>query len=433
MKTMSTKARIRFEENKMWLIIAKHVAISLALVVIVAFFDMEIVPANKYIPKILLTNFELSTWILTNIATALLTITTFTFSIAMVVLTTYASNYSPRVVEDFFSEKANVKVLGVFIGGFVYSIISLLLLNNVGDYDSVISAGVAIGYSLVCVVYFVIFIYSVANSIHAQKFISKLYRQAEAVIKNKLEDHPEVQMTNEYSTDGYDSKYEVKCPEDGFIQYIDAVSLKHIMEGERFILTLDVLIGQYVFAGQKIMTLYYNADDTTEQKKKHLIETIGLNSNRHAVNDYKFAIQKITEIGMRALSPAINDPNTGIHCINALGSIGGELSTISGDYAVVHLNSECEETGIFISREFDFKSDLKLMFYQLINYAKTDASLVLSIFHALDSMMNRAIAENKEHIRNIAEYTYSISIPNFIHPMDTEQLEHQIELIRNRK
>lgn len=428
---MDTKHKIKFEENKMWLIILKHVIIALALVIIVAFVDMEIVPVNKYIPKVLLTNFELSTWILTNIATALLTITTFTFSIAMVVLTTYASNYSPRVVEDFFSDKANVKVLGVFIGGFVYSIISLLLLNNVGDYDKVISAGVAIAYSLVCVVYFVIFIFSVANSIHAQKFITKLYNQACEVIDIKLNHKADIQMIDHYTTEKFNSVFEIKSPGDGFVEYFDTEILKKLMWGEDYLLTIDVPIGQYVFENQNILTLHYNAGSTMEERKDHIAEAIGLSGNRHAVNDYKFAIQKITEIGMRAFSPAINDPNTGINCINSLASLSAKLSKIKGKYSSITVNYENGKSGSIVSKEFDFESDLTLMFYQLANYSKEDASLIFSMLHALNRTLPAALRENKKYIKEMAEYAYSISINNFTHPMDIKRLDAQIQLIRN--
>ncbi len=429
---MNAKRKIIFEDNKMWMIILKHVLIAFVLVVIVALIDMEIVPVNVYIPKVLLTNFELSTWILTNIATALLTITTFTFSIAMVVLTTYASNYSPRVVEDFFNDKANVRVLGVFIGGFVYSIISLLLLNNVGDHDMVISAGVSIAYSLVCVVYFVVFIYNVANSIQAQKFISKLYEQAISVIKEKISTHQGVKMIDSYSVADYDSTYEVMSGGDGFVEYIDSKLLRKIMEGEKYVLVFDVPIGQYVFEGQNVLILYYNEDSGIDSKKSRLVDTIGLSRSRYAVNDYKFAIQKITEIGMRALSPAVNDPNTGIHCISTLGSLSAKLSVIKGKYSALELKYDNGNEGLFVSSEFDFEADLKLMFYQLINYAKTDASLVMSILHTLGNILPMALPENKKYIKEMAEYAYSISIGNYEHPMDKNQIERQIKIIREK-
>lgn len=427
---METKRKLRFEENKMWLIIAKHVLIALGLVIIVACIDMEIIPFNKFIPKVLLTNFELSTWILTNIATALLTITTFTFSITMVVLTTYASNYSPRVVEDFFNDKANIRVLGVFIGGFVYSIISLLLLNNVGNYDMVISAGVSIAYSLVCVIYFVIFIYSVANSIQAQKLITKLYEQAVSVIDDKLEIHRNTTMIDDYSVSEYDSSYEILSPGVGFVEYLDTDILKELMQGENYVLTFDVFIGQYVFEGEKVLTLHYNTNPNIEGKKNRIANAVGLTGSRYAINDYKFAIQKIAEIGMRAFSPAVNDPNTGINCINALGAIASKLSTISGKYCAASIDYDEANKGQFITREFDFQSDLNLMFYQIINYAKTDASLVFAALHALNATLPNALEQNKVYIREMAEYTYEISINNFSHPIDIDKIEKQMELIR---
>ena len=61
------------------------------------------------VPEFFLTSVDLSKNILGVIAGSLITMTTFTFSTTMVVLTTYSSQFSPRTVENFLSDDDTMK------------------------------------------------------------------------------------------------------------------------------------------------------------------------------------------------------------------------------------------------------------------------------------------------------------------------------------
>src|SRR5690554_1880240 len=91
-------------------------AIVLASIVIIVdsriFFDI-----SSYIPRILTTSTDLAKSVLSIIASAFITIMTFTFSTTMVVLTMYTSQYSPRVVENFLTQKSTMKSFGIFVSG----------------------------------------------------------------------------------------------------------------------------------------------------------------------------------------------------------------------------------------------------------------------------------------------------------------------------
>jgi uncharacterized membrane protein len=74
-------------------------------------------------PDLLLVNLSLAQTLLSTITSSLLTMTTISFSTIMVVLTTYLSQFSPRTMQDFLTDVHTQRILGVFIGGFVYSLI----------------------------------------------------------------------------------------------------------------------------------------------------------------------------------------------------------------------------------------------------------------------------------------------------------------------
>ncbi|MBE0451345.1 MAG: DUF2254 domain-containing protein, partial [Clostridia bacterium] len=83
------------------------------------------------------------------VASAFITIATFTFSTTMVVLTMYSSQFTPRVVENFLNNETTMKSFGVFLSGFIYAITSLLFLNINENGNLVIAASVGVIYVIV--------------------------------------------------------------------------------------------------------------------------------------------------------------------------------------------------------------------------------------------------------------------------------------------
>lgn len=98
--------------------IFKAVLGAVLLTILVLLVNLDVIPLIHVLPGFLLTGTALAQSILSTLAGAWLTVTTFTFSTTMVVLTTYSSSYSPRIVENFLQQKTTMRVLGTFIGGF---------------------------------------------------------------------------------------------------------------------------------------------------------------------------------------------------------------------------------------------------------------------------------------------------------------------------
>src|SRR5699024_11855333 len=65
-----------------------------------------------------------------SLVTAILTMTTISFSTIMVVLTTYSAQFSPRTLQDFMRSRVTHQVLGVDCFGFIFAVINLVLVDK---------------------------------------------------------------------------------------------------------------------------------------------------------------------------------------------------------------------------------------------------------------------------------------------------------------
>lgn len=423
---MRAKIKIFYNENRMWMDLAKYILISILLAVGAILIDTKFIPILDYIPEILLTSVDLAKLILSTLAGSLLTITTFTFSTIMVVLVMYSSNFSPRVASNFLTDKITIKVLGIFVGGFFYCILTLFFMRKGYSEYLVLSATIAVIYSALCIIYFVIFVYNVSSSIQATKLISRLYDESYEIIERTLKQRENHISLDQYEIGVFRSKSEITSDKSGYLELIEFKEILNILKDmeTKFILKVD--IGTFVSKNQEIATLYYNEDLKDQELMKKLLNKFTIEEKRIAYNDYRFSLQKIGDITLRAISPGTNDPNTAIHCINILGVLLSKLSEIKGRYTIIKDESSKSQV---IYEDFHFREDLYLTFYQIVHYGNEDISVILAIFNALKIISRSASDEKTSIIKEFSNYVYNSCINNFNLKLDIKMLKDAKESV----
>lgn len=417
---MIEKIKKIYSENTIWIYLSKYIFISIFLSALVIAIDTKTLPILDNIPSIFLTSVDLAKTILSTLAGALLTITTFTFSTIMVVLTTYSSDFSPRVVNNFLTDKVSMKVLGVFVGGFFYSIITLFFMKSSFSEYLVLSATVGVLYAIFSIIYFVIFIYRVSSSIQASKLIKKLYDESSDIIEDALKYKEKQENLSDYRAEFYRYNQKIDSIENGYLQLMNLDALVSTIKDIDSKLIIHPHIGDFVNINQNIASLYFNDEGLDESLKETILNKMTFGDERLSFNDYRFSLQKIVDIALRALSPGINDPNTAVHCINILGVLLGKLSSIKENHTVVkHENSK----GIVVYEDFNFSEDLYFTFYQIVHYGKEDISIVVSLLETVNKISHIAAEENLEALKEFSQYIYDISIDEFTHKFDKELLK----------
>lgn len=109
---------------------------------------------------------------------------------------------------------------------------------------------------------------------------------------------------------------------DGYVQTVDKARIVAAARESEQVERLDINVGDYVLSGQKIGALL----KTDENLARTVSSSIRLGIERTLAEDPTFAIERITEVAVRCLSPGINDPYTALACIDQLGRIFNELA-----------------------------------------------------------------------------------------------------------
>lgn len=422
--------------NSIWLYPAIYSVGALLLSVLISYVDQHFTEVlADYIPGLLYTNTAFAQMVLGIIAGAFITIATFTFSTAMVVLTMYSSQFTPRVVENFLNNETTMKSFGVFLSGFIFSITSLLLIRSDEQGSLVISASVGVLYIIVGLIYFLIFINNVSMYIQASGLILRLHDEALKRIRQYRDFLKKSEIISEEElkkiVDSRDS-VDVFSQADGYIQEIDFMGMKRISKEHNCVVCVKKVVGQFISRETRVATIYQeNPEDAARETAGVLQQFITAGNKRTEAQDFSFTIQKIVEIALKALSPGINDPNTAIHCLKIIGLLLRDLSDIRNGYVVLSAKGDDDTV---VCEAYDFEVLLHDAYQQIAFYGKFDASVMTAVFKSLRFAKAKASEGNLLIIDDYARMLFERPEGKNYNPLSFRKFEKEyVDLIAYRK
>lgn len=362
-------------KEKLWVTPAIYSIFAVALSIIFFYVDLYLIDAfSEYIPSILLTNVDLAKTIMGSLSGALLTMTTFTFSTILVVLTMYSSQFSPRTLKNFVHDRLTWRVLGVFLGGFIYNTLSLLFMRAHLYSHDVISTFIGIMIAFLCLATFAYFIHHISTTVQVGKLVIELVEDTERVVGKfeELESHA-VDPAMGWKPDGI--KQTVMAGKAGFIGYIYFEKLGKFAEKNNLEIELLACIGEYVHENKPMVNVF-----GTDSEDFPINEFFVIGEERTSEQDIEFAMQKLVEIALRAISPGINDPNTANDIIVRLGNLLGKIGNL---YTGGMVFTDAQDKGRVLYPLPEFQEILYQIYYQLAYYGKDDISVLSAITDSL--------------------------------------------------
>lgn len=390
-------------------------------------------------PAFLLTDVALARSIFGVIATSLLSMTAVTFSTIMIVFSIYSSQFSPRTLQNFISDRLTQIVLGIFIGGFTYSIVSLLLMRETKPDTFVFSAVFGIIFSLVCIGYFIRFIQHITVSIQVNNLVEEITAETLDTLKHKIKEVNEIKKNNHVIAGVIEGivKTQKENPEEvlsykgGHIRFYNIKGLINLAIENDVIIETTKRVGDYVTEFSPLFLIWNlenNEEDSNkdenipEQEKEEkngnhkesyeekleniksaLKKMVSIGNYRNTYQDLDFSLQKLEEIALRAISPGINDPNTAILCIRNLGDV---LSKICINYFGKLFFYDKENNLKLILDDKDFEEILYSTFYKILNFSRTQISILACV---LEAILMIAESKNKKINEILFEFTkYSL-------------------------
>ncbi|WP_228242815.1 DUF2254 domain-containing protein [Porphyrobacter sp. GA68] len=269
---------------------------------------------------------------LTVIAGSMIGVASTVFSITIAAVAYASGNFGPRLLTNFMEDKGNQLSLGTFIATFVYALTVLRTVRDEEEVATVVAGGdplpgfvpqvsLLVAYALmgVAVMVLVYFLNHIPASIRVNTVLQGIGDRLIRDIKHNF-DQPCRGQVGAVEPTGKP----VLTDKVGYIQIINFKELNAVADKANGFFGLAVRTGDFVHPDMPLG--YWQGDGgDSEPPAASIRSCFALGGRRTPSQDLHFLIDELVEIGLRALSPGINDPFTAISALHWLGAATAEL------------------------------------------------------------------------------------------------------------
>lgn len=418
---MLSKMKLWFINQKNLLKMFRFVILTIILLLITWGLDHRYTWIKAYIPKQLLLTTEVSINFLSNISGVFLTISIFCFTTIVTVLNKYSSTVSPRMLQNFIDKTGVLSLYGIFVSGFFYSIISILLLQDFADGQYVVAGSFGIVYSIITMIGFIIFSKQVLENIKISNIIEGLNSDCEKLVEKEVELRKKAKRyddniaTLEIPLFAKDTGYLFKIQSDDIIKELKGIKSEVIITRR---------LGEYVTEGEEVGFLkIFDLSKIDKEKRESLVDEINnliiINIYKNSREDYHNQIMNLTEVANMALSPGTNDPNTAVICINKISTLLGKLMSTANMFVILEENDNTK----IVYKGYSVEDELYLVFSQIMKYSNGDPMVTRAILQGIYMIYMMADRNAKPSIKKFFDSAYEILISNFDHEMHLSKFE----------
>ncbi len=269
--------------------------------------------------------------LLIGISGTMMTVIALVLGLTLVALQLASTQFSPRLLRFFLRDRVNQITLSVFVATFVYATAGLYTVGvshgeRVDSYPrlAVTLALVLMFASLVVLVYFV---HHISHSIQIDEIMRGVEHTTLFVIEHELPTHGvDVQPMPETPV----WAVTVAAYASGYVQTLRPEVL--LQEALRMGVTCAVIpmVGEHVIEGQPLVRVWRTSPEQSPpvpEEYLHAVRaTVRIGYERTNEQDVAFGIRQLADIAVKALSPAVNDPYTGMQALEHISVVLAALA-----------------------------------------------------------------------------------------------------------
>lgn len=380
-----------------WFIPSLCAAAALSLSIVMPRVDAFVYGMGIELPEWVLTTTETARATLSAMAGAMVAVTGTVFSITIVTLSLTSQQFGPRLLRRFMHDLTTQWTLGVFVSTGFYC---LLLLRTVEQHEDGIVAPhlsimAAVLLAVLSMAMLIVFIHHVAVMIQAPQVVAAVAKDLDDAIVRLFpqqlgegaDESPPAEAAREPSAPA--SRLHARL--EGYVQAIDEEGVMRLAQDEDLVLRLRARPRDFVVAGDVLAEAWPGSSSDAPLPavgplEERLNELIIVGARRTPRQDVGCAIDELTEVAVRALSPGINDPYTAMNCVDRLGASLGRL-------AQRRLPSplRCDADGRLrvIATPVTFAEALRAAFDPIRHHACRSVPVTLRMLEALVSIASR--------------------------------------------
>jgi uncharacterized membrane protein len=257
--------------------------------------------------------------LLTAVAGGMVTFTGFVFSVVLLVVQYGSSTYSPRAVAYFLRSRTTQTVLAVFLCTITFSLLSLIDVGSSGRANFVPLASILLTTLLLVasLVAFLALLHGVGTRIRVDTVVSDIGHRSRVLLRRAYRVHGGSSMVLGPAGESKDGEEVLRyAGRPGQIVAVNSARLCRLAgpAGGRIVLT--VRTGDAVTEGARVAVVT-GADVTDRQVSRCLL----VDRERSLRFDPLYGLRILTDIALRALSPAVHDPTTAVRSLDEVESV----------------------------------------------------------------------------------------------------------------
>lgn len=272
--------------------------------------------------------------ILQTVATGMITAASLVFSLTFVALTLLSQQLGPRLLLIFMQDRTTQLTLGIFLAGFIHSLLVMGATGTGENHDFVpyVAVMAAIVIAIVAFGALVYFLHHIALFVQADHTLAVIAKELDARIDDLVErgkaaaegrdDGPRPTVGEERGQfEGQGTQ--VGAGRDGYVYLFDFDNLIACARKHDLKLLLDCRPGDFLVTGQPMMRVIGLPEEGGEDQDgiaEQLRRSVTMGSARRPAEDIEFEIDALLAVALRALSTGINDPYTAGAAIDHLAA-----------------------------------------------------------------------------------------------------------------
>ena len=240
-----------------------------------------------------------------------------------------ASKFSPRLLRMRLSGGGNKWVLGAFALTAAYIIASQILMRG-RESDSLappLTMSVSVVLLILTGVMIVWYINGTLQSMRVDRAIRWIGRRIlrSMVAQEHARRHDDIQSEIDLEQPG--DAVELTAPDDGYLVDVDTGQLHRIAAESDACVMISTRTGDPVVEGE-VIGHAWGPSPLARRDLDAIAESLTVARTRDPHRDIGYSVGVLVEIALMALSPAVNDPKTGVECTEKLTEVWAAMSQV---------------------------------------------------------------------------------------------------------
>ncbi|MDN4610874.1 DUF2254 domain-containing protein [Arthrobacter burdickii] len=253
------------------------------------------------------------------VAGSIMTATTLIFSLTVLALQLASQQFSPRLLREFARDRVTQAVLGILMSTFVVSVTGLRGMDADRPLPVLVPALVFVmGLGSAGALLF--YVGHIVRSLRVDTMMLAVHREASRAARQAYPEYEDHSSDLDPDLPGPAGGTLVAAPRSGFVKAVRPEGLVQAATTFGVFVQVGVRPGDRVTVGTPLGSMWTDGGgdvigSVADQMSEAVAGAVEMGFERTLEQDPALGLRQLTDIAVKAISPAINDPITAVHAV----------------------------------------------------------------------------------------------------------------------